>query len=97
MQSTRYSLNPLDLGKGLLIAFLTAFLTTITQWLNLGTFPTGEQFKIAAIAGAAAAIAYLVKNFFTDDIKTAENVLDKAAAKEQAKFEKSSAPKDLSL
>jgi len=73
MQSTRYSLNLLDLGKGVLVAFLTAFLTTVTQWLNLGTFPTGEQFKMSAIAGIAAAVAYLVKNFFTDDIKAAES------------------------
>ena len=85
MESTRYSLNLIDLGKGVLVAFGTAFLTALTQWLNVGTFPNGAQLKVAALAGAAAAVTYLLKNFLTDDVKTAENVLNKAAAKEVAK------------
>lgn len=85
MQSTRFSLDLVDLGKGVLVAFGTAFLTAITQWLNVGSFPTGAQLKVAALAGAAAAVTYLIKNFFTDTIKSAENTLTKAAAKEAAK------------
>ncbi len=85
MQSTRFSLDLVDLGKGVLVAFITAFVTAITVWLNAGAFPTGEQLKGAALTGAAAAAAYLIKNFFTDSVKSAENTLNKAAAKEVAK------------
>lgn len=101
MESTRYSINRRDLGKGTLVAFGTAFFATLMQWLNMGTFPTGEQLKVSAVAGISAAVTYLLKNFFTDDIKTAENILqkveEKAMKKQTTNFQKPAAPKDNSL
>ena len=63
------------------MAFGTAFLTTLTQVLNSGELPTAAQLKISAIAGISAILFYLLKNFFTDDVKVAEKVI--VEAKEQ--------------
>lgn len=60
------SINWLDIGKGLLIAFGTVFLLGIGEILNSGVFPTLAQIGNLAIAGAAAALSYIIKNFFTN-------------------------------
>lgn len=88
MQSTRFSLQWRDILKGLLVAFGTAFLTSLTQSLNSGTMPTLAQLKISAIAGVSAIVIYLTKNFFTDDVKVATKTLDDANKKQTETFYK---------
>jgi len=65
MNSPLFSLNLADAGKALLLAFLTAVLLGIIPVLESGTLPTLSQLGGLAIAGLAAALAYLVKNVFT--------------------------------
>lgn len=59
-------LNWVDIGKGVLIAFLTVFLGGLYTALDSGTFPTVEQLTGWALSGLAAAIAYVLKNFLTN-------------------------------
>jgi hypothetical protein len=67
MNSSIFSLNWGDFGKGLIVAFLTAFLATIGQAVELGQLPTLPMLKVAAIAGATAGIAYIIKNLLSND------------------------------
>jgi hypothetical protein len=62
-----FKLNLKDLGKGLLMAFLSALVTSITQAISNGGLPTLEQLKAAALIGASAAVAYLLKNLLTNN------------------------------
>ena len=70
MASSLFSLNFKDAGKGLLVAFITAFLAGITAAINTGALPTLDQIKVSAIAGVTAGVAYLIKNFFTNSTGT---------------------------
>lgn len=76
-----FSLNWADIGKGVLVAFLTVFLAAIGQSIDAGTLPSIEQIKVAALAGLAAGIAYLIKQFFTNTVAQAKKTLDKAGIK----------------
>jgi hypothetical protein len=67
--SRKYTLNWLDAGKGLVMAILTAVLMAIESSLEAGEIEI--NYKKVAVAGSLAAIAYLLKNFFTpSEIKT---------------------------
>jgi hypothetical protein len=55
-----------DVGKGVLIAFGTVFLLGLQQTLSNGNLPTLAELGTLAIAGLAAALAYIVKNVFTN-------------------------------
>jgi len=79
MKSTRFTLQLRDFAKGALVAFGTAFLTTLTQTLSTGAMPTVAQLKISAIAGVSSILIYLTKNYFTDDVKVAEKIIAKAS------------------
>jgi uncharacterized membrane protein YeiH len=62
-----FNLNWADLGKGLLIAFLTALLGGILELLQAGTLPvTWVVFQPILEASLAAGVAYLLKNLFTN-------------------------------
>ena len=54
-----------DFGKGILMAFLGAFLNALYQY-----FPSGPienvNWKVCLATGISAAVAYLLKNFFTN-------------------------------
>jgi len=63
--SKQFTINWRDIVKGLITAFLTAFVTSVYQWISNGSFPTADQFKTAGLIGLSAAMAYLIKNFFT--------------------------------
>ena len=63
--SKQFTINWRDIVKGLVTAFLTAFVTSVYQWISNGSFPTADQFKTAGLIGLSAAMAYLIKNFFT--------------------------------
>ncbi len=59
------TLDLLDVGKSALIAGITTAVTLITGSIYAGRFPTLEELKAAAIAGALGAVSYLIKNLFT--------------------------------
>ncbi len=75
-RSVYKALNVADLGKGLLIAFLTALFTGLIQLFEAGPFTfTWLTFQPIVYSAISAAMAYLIKNFFTNstgDILTKE-------------------------
>jgi predicted exporter len=64
--SDLFKLNWADLGKAVLLAFITTFLGGVYAIIQTGAFPTLAELGAAAMAGLGAALAYLVKNFFTN-------------------------------
>lgn len=66
MNSPFFSLNWRDLGKGILVAFLATALSSLMAILNAGHLPDLSQLQHAAIVGATAAAAYLLKQFITN-------------------------------
>lgn len=62
-----FKLNARDLAKGILLAFITAIVTAVTQTVSNGGLPTLPQLKGAALVGLSAAIAYLIKNLLTNN------------------------------
>lgn len=62
-----FNLNWADLGKGLLIAFLTALLGGLLELIQAGTLPTTwVQFQPILELSLAASVSYLLKNLFTN-------------------------------
>lgn len=62
-----FNLNWADLGKGLLIAFLTALLGGLLELLQAGELPTTwAVFQPILEVSLSAAVAYLLKNLFTN-------------------------------
>jgi VIT1/CCC1 family predicted Fe2+/Mn2+ transporter len=60
------NLNLVDLGKGLIVAVITAVLTFAYEALQSGTlFAPGALKNIGLVAGSAL-LAYLIKNLFTN-------------------------------
>jgi hypothetical protein len=60
------NLNLRDLIHGTLLAFLTVFLAAVLQVTQTGNFPILADLKGYALAGATAAISYLIKNIFVN-------------------------------
>jgi len=70
----RYSLKLRDYAKGVLMAILVPVLYVIQSSLTNGELTLNwKQIAIAALSGL---IAYLIKNFFTDDVKEAKKIID---------------------
>ena len=65
MHSKFLTLNLLDLGKGALVAFLSAFIAVIIQTIDANQLPTLPELTIALKVGAAAGIGYLLKNLLS--------------------------------
>lgn len=66
--STLFSLKLRDFGKGLLIALGAAVFTSLAAALNtpgfdFSAFDFGELLRVALAAG----MAYIVKNYFSDE------------------------------
>ena len=59
-------LNLRDLTNGLIVAFLTASLTSLIAILDSGVLPTLAELKAAGLAGLVASLAYLLKNLVTN-------------------------------
>lgn len=68
-----------DFLKGLLISVGTAVLVVIQQSLSAGALTF--DWKAIGMAAAGAAVTYLLKNYFTDDVKEAKKTLIKASLK----------------
>lgn len=60
------ALNTRDLINGTIVAFLTVFLSAVLKVTETGAFPILGDLKGFALAGATAAISYLIKNIFTN-------------------------------
>jgi hypothetical protein len=65
--SNLFGLNWLDVLKATIMAFLTGAIAVIGQAVEgpMVAVPTHAQLILALKAGIGAAIAYLIKNFFT--------------------------------
>ncbi len=62
-QSKKFSLNWIDLGKGLVIAAGSSILFFIQSSLDSGSLQF--HWKGIAMSAISGAVAYLIKNYFT--------------------------------
>ena len=67
MNSKLFRLNTNDIFKGLVLAFLTTFLPAVYQTIAGGQIPTLNELGSDGKVGLTAALAYLVKNFFSNN------------------------------
>lgn len=80
MKSTMFSLNTRDLIRGGLMAILVPVFVIIQQSLTAWTLVF--DWKAIAIAAIGGLLAYITKNFFTNDIPAAQKTLTEARQKE---------------
>lgn len=80
MKSKLFSLNIKDGIRGAILAVLTASGTALIQVLNTGTIPDKAALKTVAIAGTAAGLSYVIKNFLTN---SQDQVLKREPTNEQ--------------
>jgi len=68
MKNSKFlNLNWADIGKGLLIAFLTAFLGGVLELLQSGVLPvTWVVIQPILELSLAAGVSYLLKNLFSN-------------------------------
>jgi hypothetical protein len=77
----RYSLKQRDWLKGLIMAGLVPMLYILQTSLDAGELTLNwKQIGIAAVRGM---VAYLIKNFMTDDISAAKKILEAENIKEK--------------
>jgi hypothetical protein len=62
------TLNLRDLVHGTLIAFLTVFLGAVLKVTETNQFPLIADLKVYALTGATAAVSYLIKNIFQNQM-----------------------------
>ena len=62
------TLNLRDLVHGTLIAFLTVFLGAVLKVTETNQFPQLADLKVYAFTGVTAAVSYLIKNIFQNQI-----------------------------
>jgi hypothetical protein len=67
MKSSYLTVQQKDLIKGLVVAVLTAFLTSVGVALEDMALPTAKEFKDCGLAALGAGIAYIIKNFLTNN------------------------------
>lgn len=65
-QSKFMKIGIADIGKGALVAFVSAVTFPIINILESGEIPSTENLKKYVIVGVAAALGYLLKNLFTN-------------------------------
>jgi len=66
MKASFLNLNWQDLGKGLIVAVITAVLTFAYEALQAGTLFEPGKLKAVGMTALLAAISYLLKNLFTN-------------------------------
>jgi hypothetical protein len=62
------TLNLRDLLHGTLIAFLTVFLGAVLKVTETNQFPQLADLKVYALTGLTAAVSYLIKNIFQNQM-----------------------------
>jgi len=62
------TLNIRDLVHGTVIAFLTVFLGAVLKVTETNQFPLIADLKVYALTGATAAVSYLIKNIFQNQM-----------------------------
>lgn len=77
MKSSFLKLNWLDLAKGLVVAIIAPALVVIQSVWSTGVLTL--DYKQLLSVGLAGGLAYLIKNFFTDN-KPSESVLKEVSA-----------------
>jgi hypothetical protein len=70
MTSKKFSINWIDVGKGLVVAAGTSALFFVQDSLDSGSLEF--HWKKCAMAALSGAIAYLIKNFFSAPAKKPE-------------------------
>jgi hypothetical protein len=66
MKSKLFTVGMKDAVRSLLLAVMTALGTGVLEVLNSGAIPDKPSIRKIGIAGAAAGMAYIIKNFFTN-------------------------------
>ena len=67
MNSKFFALGLKDIVKGLIVAFLTALITGLYQLIQVGPFELNwVTFQPIVLSSVGAALAYLIKNLFTN-------------------------------
>jgi len=69
----KYTLKTRDFLKGALMAVLVPAIYIIQTSLEAGVLTF--NWKQIAIASVSGLLAYLIKNFFTDDVAVAKNIV----------------------
>lgn len=64
--SQLFTLSMRDFAKSLVVAVITAFLTSILAMVQSGAIPSIDNLQQAAMAAVTAGISYLIKNFLTN-------------------------------
>jgi hypothetical protein len=65
-KSKFFTLNARDFFRGLIVAVGTAIGTGVAAILKTGQIPDSSDMQTIGTAGAAAGVAYLTKNLFTN-------------------------------
>lgn len=77
MKSTLWTLKTRDFLKGLVMAGLVPVFIIIQQSITAGDLVFNwKSIWMAAVAGF---VGYIIKNFFTDDVKVAQKTLEEAS------------------
>jgi hypothetical protein len=66
MKSKLFSVNWKDGVRGLFLSVMTSAGIALQQVLNSGLIPDKASLRGAGIAGIAAGLAYIIKNFLTN-------------------------------
>lgn len=78
----RYQLRARDFIRGALMAVLTPVLYTIQASIANGELTF--NWRTIGMTAAGGFVAYLLKNYFTDDVKASEKTLQQAAPEKLA-------------
>ena len=81
MKSDRFSLNWNDFLKGLIVAVIMPVLAIVQNSIAEGELTF--NWRLIGLTAIGGLVAYLIKNFLTDNVKSAEKTLEAAAKKEQ--------------
>ena len=75
MKGTRFTINWRDAANAIVMTIIANMLMIVMAAAE-NKFPTQTEFKIGLINSIKyAIIPYLLKNFFTDDVKKAKSIL----------------------
>lgn len=81
MQSDRFTINWNDFLKGLIIAVIMPVLAIIQNSIANGELTF--NWRLISLTAVGGLVAYLIKNFLSDNVKAAQNTLEAASKKEK--------------